>query len=172
MTALFLRPEALLQASRDLPHLFSKHLEGSYSTFGWAVICQLAAQAKKKWLDCSISWYCHSSLAGSLSGWAFVFIILPGMRLGSEEDFTTPLKLWDFFYFFFSWPPCSIWSSRARDGIQAAVLTYAIATAGSFNPLCQTGDQTCIPMLQRRCWSPCTTVGTPKLRDLNFILHS
>ena len=36
------------------------------------------------------------------------------------------------------------------------------------NPLCRTKDQTCVPALQRGCWSHCTTAGT--LKGLYFTL--
>ena len=32
-----------------------------------------------------------------------------------------------------------------------------------FNPLCQAGDQTCVPGLPRHSWSHCTTAGTLKM---------
>ena len=44
-----------------------------------------------------------------------------------------------------------IWSSWARDDIQAAVVTYTIAgtTPDPFNPLCWLRDRTFIVVLQR-----------------------
>ena len=35
------------------------------------------------------------------------------------------------------------------------------------NPLCQAGDQTCVPVLPRCCWSHCTTLGAPN--PLHFL---
>ena len=61
------------------------------------------------------------------------------------------------FLFFLFWPSRSLWCSQARDQIQAAVVTYA---AGSFNPLCRAWDRTCVLVLQKHCWSYCTTAGT------------
>lgn len=39
----------------------------------------------------------------------------------------------------FCWPPCSTWSSQARDQIEATVVTWG--NTGSSNPLCQAGIQ-------------------------------
>ena len=38
------------------------------------------------------------------------------------------------------WPPCSIWSSRARDQIQTALVTCSCGNTESFSPLCWAGD--------------------------------
>ena len=40
-------------------------------------------------------------------------------------------------------------------------LILACGSAGSFNPLCQAGDWTCLLVLQRCCWSRCTTARSP-----------
>ena len=39
------------------------------------------------------------------------------------------------FFFFLFWPPCSIWSSWARDQIPVTVATHMAAATRSFNPL-------------------------------------
>ena len=72
------------------------------------------------------------------------------------------LSIFFFFFFPFFWPPHSIWSSQARDQIQATVATYTAAIAIlDLNPLCPAEDGTCIPALQKCHQSCCTTAGTP-----------
>ena len=69
-------------------------------------------------------------------------------------------------YFSFFDRPRSIWSSqpwlRPKPRLQQCRI---------LNPLCQAGDQTCVPVLPRRHGSPCATVRTPRhtLREYCFI---
>jgi len=57
-----------------------------------------------------------------------------------------------FLSFFLFWPPCSIWSSWARDHIRAPVSTYTAAVATP-NPLCQ-------PWIKPASWH-CRDVADP-----------
>ena len=57
-------------------------------------------------------------------------------------------------------PPHDIWSSQARDQIRAAAVAMLTVI---LNPLCWAGDWTCVPVLQRCCWS---TAGIP---SFNFL---
>ena len=74
-----------------------------------------------------------------------------------------PTKRWScshsffFFFFFIFWPPWSIWSSQARDQIQATSVTYAtsVAVIWSFDLLCWARNQMCILSLQRCHWCRC-----------------
>ena len=59
--------------------------------------------------------------------------------------------------FFLFWSPHDIWSSWAGGPMWAPVVTCT----GSFNTLCQAGDQTCTLALQRCHWSRCTMTETP-----------
>ena len=67
--------------------------------------------------------------------------------------------------FYSFWPLCSIWSSLGQGSDQVQVNScdphHSCNDTGSFNPLCQARDQTCIPVLQMSCQSHCTTAGTP-----------
>ena len=49
-------------------------------------------------------------------------------------------------------------------------LCRSCSTTGSFNPLCQTGAQTCILELQGCCQSCYTIAGPPEARDLCILL--
>ena len=55
------------------------------------------------------------------------------------------------FVLFCFWPPCNIWSHQVRDQSHGRIL----------NPLCQARYRTCVPALQSRHQSHCSTVGTP-----------
>ena len=77
------------------------------------------------------------------------------------------------FSLFFFWHPMhGIWGSRARGQIWAAFVAYVIAgnNAGSFNPLCQAGNQTCVLVLQRLCQSCCIRVRTANIGVFFFCL--
>ena len=65
-----------------------------------------------------------------------------------------------FFFFFLFQPPHSIWSSQARDQIQAAVVTYAAAVAmlDLLTHCAGLGIKPAVLALQRHS---CITVGTP-----------
>uniref|UniRef100_A0A8D0MVD7 Uncharacterized protein n=1 Tax=Sus scrofa TaxID=9823 RepID=A0A8D0MVD7_PIG len=65
--------------------------------------------------------------------------------------------------FFLFWPPYGIWSSLARDQIQATVVIYATAKA-MLDPLTHCAEQGIEPVslvLQRYRPSCCVIVGTP-----------
>lgn len=69
-----------------------------------------------------------------------------------------------FFLFFPFWLPCGTWSSYVRDGQgsdPSPVVNHAQLQQYQIpNPVCQAGDQSRVPGLQRWCQSCCTTVGT------------
>ena len=51
---------------------------------------------------------------------------------------------------------------QGSDLSRSCDLCHSFGSAGSFNPLCQARNLTCILALQRHCWSHCTTTGTPR----------
>ena len=85
----------------------------------------------------------------------------------ANEDQIRKCSLGDYtlgiFFFFFFWPPCSIWSSQARDQIWATVVTRAAVTPDPLTLCPQPGIRTCILVLQSHHQSCCTTVGTSTL---------
>lgn len=73
-----------------------------------------------------------------------------------------------FFFFYFQAAPwhMEFQDQRADPSCSLDLLcscTTAVATRScqNLNPLCQTGDFTCIPMLQGHIQSHCATAGTP-----------
>ena len=95
---------------------------------------------------------------GTVSPLYFIFA-------GSTFTDLTSLGFFFLFYFFLFRPPHGIWSSWARDQIQATVVTYtaAIAMPDIYPTMwCQARDQICILVLHRCYRSHCATVGTPE----------
>ena len=64
--------------------------------------------------------------------------------------------------FFFLAAPWHIWSPYMTDLSHSYNLYCSCSSAGSFNPLCQAGDWTYVPVLQRCRQSCCATVGIPR----------
>ena len=67
-----------------------------------------------------------------------------------------------FFFSFLATLPQMEFQSQGSDRSHCCNLCSSCSSAGSFNPLCQAKDRTCLSALQRCCWSHCATAGTPK----------
>ena len=69
-------------------------------------------------------------------------------------------------FFFFGHPQHVEFPVQRSDPSCSCDLRYSCSNAGSFNPLCLAGDQTCALVLQRCCRSHSAAVGTPILNSL------
>ena len=72
-----------------------------------------------------------------------------------------------FFFFFFCFSfLATLWHMEFPGQGSAPSHTWDLhhtcSYVGILNPLCQTGDWTCVPALLRQCWSCCATAGYPK----------
>ena len=86
--------------------------------------------------------------------------------------------LFFFFFFFFSvlvTPRHIEFLRQVLDLSPSCNLHCSGSSAGSFKPLCQAGDWTCVQELQRHHWSRCTTAGTPytslSRHEKSLLLH-
>ena len=71
--------------------------------------------------------------------------------------------LFSFFFFFFFFG-CVTAYGIPRPGIRSELQLQPVPQLWQcqiLNPLCWTGDRTCVPTLQRHLWFCCTTVGSP-----------
>ena len=75
-------------------------------------------------------------------------------------------KSFFFFFFFFLATPQPMEFLSQGSNLSCSYNLPSYSNAGSFNPLFQAGDRTCVPVLQRcqrSCWA---TAGTPKITIL------
>ena len=73
-----------------------------------------------------------------------------------------------FFFFFSAALEHMEFPGQGSDLSHSCDLCRSCGNAGSFNPLYQAGDWTCVSAFQRHCQSCCTTAETPAVR---FLTH-
>ena len=73
-----------------------------------------------------------------------------------------------FYFSFLAIPWHTEFQSQDTDPSRSCHVSHSCSNSGSFNPQCQAGDQTWVPMLPRRCQSCCTTPGTSRYDYLKW----